>query len=122
MFGGQLLWQGSGRKDRPVEQKPVDSAAAEEFAVECGVGRVRLWVRLIAAAVPLTGLPFAFQPQLLNPEWADGRPVVELTVVMFLDLALAVRGVGGVPVPARPRRQLDASPTRGRAGCSCVRR
>ncbi|WP_346134604.1 hypothetical protein [Lentzea roselyniae] len=55
VFGGQLLWQGSGRKDRPVEQKPVDSAAAEEFAVECGVGRVRLWVRLIAPAVPLTG-------------------------------------------------------------------
>jgi hypothetical protein len=88
LLGGNLLWQGWGRKDRPVEQKPVDSAPSEGLAVHREVWRVRLWVRLVAVAVPLAGLPFVFQPQLLNPEWVDGLPVVELTGVMFLYLAL----------------------------------
>jgi hypothetical protein len=88
LFGGQLLWVGWARKDRPVERKLVDGSPSEGPAADRQVWRVRLWVRLVAVAVPLAGLPFVFQPQLLNPEWVDGLPLVELTVVMFLYLAL----------------------------------
>jgi hypothetical protein len=88
LFGGQLLWVGWARKDQPFERKLVDGSPSEGPAAAPQVWRVRLWVRLVAVAVPLAGLPFVFWPQLLNPEWTDGLPVVELTAVMFLYLAL----------------------------------
>jgi len=88
LVGGQLLWLGWRRNDRPPERKSVDSSPSDGTAVDREVWRVRLWVRLIAVAIPLVGLPFVFQPQLLNPEWVDGLPVVELIVVMFFYVAL----------------------------------
>lgn len=100
LFGGSMLLHFMARKD-PVEQKPVE----DPQPVDRQVWRVRLWVRLVAVAVPLAGLPFVFQPQLLNPEWTDGMPVDELLVVMLVYLAL---GLAAWAV-FRSRLELDES-------------
>lgn len=70
LFGGSMLLHFMARKD-PIEQKPVE----DPQPVDRQVWRVRLWVRLVAVAVPLAGLPFVSWPQL---------PVVALYLALGL--------------------------------------
>lgn len=83
--------------------------------------RVRWWVRLVSVAIPLLGMPFARQPQLLNPEW-DGLPVTELVIVCSFTRSRPGR-LGCISVPvSKSTRTSSAWSTRGKHGPSCVRR
>jgi hypothetical protein len=100
MVGGSMLLRYWARQDGNG-----DEAGREDFPDSPGEGRhvwrVRWWVRLVSVAVPVLGMPFVLWPQLLNPEWADGIPVGELVVVVF------VYAVLGLAAWAAFRSRLD---------------
>lgn len=72
------------------------------------VWRVRLWVRLVAVAIPLAGLPFVLWPWLLNPEWTNGVPANELVFDGIFYL------VFGLMIWAAFRSRLDVDEERVR--------
>lgn len=100
LFAGPLLLRYWASQD-PVAEKPADDSRSEVSGVQRQVWRVRLWVRIVAVVVPLAGLPFVFQPQLLNPEWTGGMPLEDLVVAVLLYAVL------GLAVWAAFRSRLD---------------
>lgn len=83
------------RDEADREDSPADVAGGRH------VWRVRWWVRLVAVAIPLFGIPFVLEPGLLNPEWENGMPATELVVLVLFYAVL------GLAVWAAFRSRLD---------------
>lgn len=98
--GGSALLHYWMRLDGPGDEADHEDSPDGVIAGR-HVWRVRWWVRLVAVAVPLSGIPFVLEPQLLNPEWENGMPTTELVMVVF------VYAVLGLAAWAAFRSRLD---------------
>jgi hypothetical protein len=91
--GGSAILRYWARLDGPRDEADREDSPADVVGGR-HVWRVRWWVRLVAVAIPLFGIPFVLEPRLLDPEWENGMPTTEL-VVLVLSYAVLGRDHGG---------------------------